>query len=328
MKQEVFEARYTSDWETLDEWIQYLSDASTAARESVDRKYIGAHFPGLYRKICHHLSLARARRYSIALQDRLNRLALDGHQHLYRGNTATLRAMLHFLAAGFPAALRRKWRYFALASVLFYAPLVAMILTIQFKPALVYSVIDPSQVRMMEEMYDPANSVLGRERESDTDFAMFGHYIFNNIGIGFRTFAGGLLFSIGSIFFLLYNGLFIGAVAGHLGKAGFGETFWPFVAGHSSFELTAIVIFGAAGLMIGFGALAPGRRGRWQSIRFQAREAVPLIYGGTIMLVVAAFIEAFWSSTTWPPPQTKYIIGGLLWALVILYFSVFGRRES
>ena len=74
---------------------------------------------------------------------------------------------------------------------------------------------------------------------------MFGYYIKNNIGISFRTFAGGMLFGLGSVFFLVYNGLAIGATAGHLTQAGFASTFYPFVAGHGSFELTAGMGVGA-----------------------------------------------------------------------------------
>jgi uncharacterized membrane protein SpoIIM required for sporulation len=49
-----------------------------------------------------------------------------------------------------------------------------------------------------------------------------------------------LLLGLGSAFFLIFNGLMIGAVAGHLTRIGFGQTFWSFVIGHGAFELTAI----------------------------------------------------------------------------------------
>ena len=87
---------------------------------------------------------------------------------------------------------------------------------------------------------------------------MFGHYIRNNIGVSFQCFAGGLFAGIGSLFFLAYNGAFGGALAGYLTARGLSSTFYSFVATHSSFELTAIVISGAAGLRIGQALLSPG----------------------------------------------------------------------
>ena len=130
---------------------------------------------------------------------------------------------------------------------------------------------------------------------------MFGHYIRNNIGISFQCFAGGLFGGIGSLFFLAYNGAFGGAVAGYLTARGLSSTFYSFVATHSSFELTAIVISGAAGLRLGQAFLSPGRSTRTQSLVIAARDSIVLVYGVMAMLLIAAAVEAFWSSATWPP---------------------------
>jgi len=328
MKQDSFEGRYSESWAQFEGWIAILS-AGRRARPGRDTEdAIGREFPARYRQVCHHLSLARARRYSIGLQHRLNKLALDGHQHLYRARTPVFGAMLYFVAFSFPRAFRREWRFVLVSALLFCVPIAGMSIAVSMEPDLIYSLINPGQVEDMEAMYDPANEVLGRERESEEDVVMFGHYIMNNIGIGFRTFAGGLLFGIGSMFFLCFNGLYFGAIATHLTREGFSETFWPFVSGHSAFELTAIVIFGAAGLMIGFAGLAPGRKTRWRAIRDQALDAMPLVYGGTGMLVAAAFVEAFWSSTTWSPIGLKITIGVVLWILTGAYFGLMGRNES
>ena len=328
MKQEAFEAQHSTTWDTFETWISILSGSSTKEnRERHTRDDVGRDFPALYRQVCHHLSLARTRRYSIALQQRLNQLALDGHQHLYRSRTPLLGAIGRFLASEFPRTFRARWRYMLISALVFYVPAFGMAIAMQVQPDLIYSLMEPSQISQMEEMYDPANRVLGRERQSDTDVNMFGFYIYNNISIGFQTFAGGLLFGIGSLFYLLFNGLIIGAVATHLTMVGFTETFWPFVIGHSSFELTAIIIFGGVGLMLGYGAIAPGQKRRWHAIRDQAISGMPLVYGGALMLVAAAFVEAFWSSTTWPPLAVKYTVGGLLWLSVILYLGWMGRRE-
>ncbi|MEL7184816.1 MAG: stage II sporulation protein M [Pseudomonadota bacterium] len=328
MKQEAFEARYKDDWQQFEEWIAIMTAGRRAVANSGEQDNIAKGFPAAYRQVCHHLALARARRYSVGLQQRLNRLALDGHQYLYRARTPIFSSMLRFVAFGFPQAFRKQWRFMLASALLFCVPIAGMSVAVALDPDLIYSLISPGQVASMEEMYDPANDVLGRERESDTDALMFGFYIANNIGIGFRTYAGGLVFGIGSMFFLSFNGLYFGAVATHLTMAGFSSTFWPFVSGHSAFELTAIVIFGGAGLMLGMAAVAPGRKSRWHAIRDRAMESMPLVYGGTAMLVAAAFVEAFWSSTTWPPINLKIVVGISLWLITIIYFSLMGRRES
>jgi uncharacterized membrane protein SpoIIM required for sporulation len=84
------------------------------------------------------------------------------------------------------------------------------------------------------------------------------------------------------------------------------------------------VICGAAGLRLGHGVLAPGQRSRIQALKDQAQEALPLVMGAALMLLVAAFIEAFWSSMSLQP-TTKYIVAALLWSVVIAYLLLPGR---
>ena len=81
---------------------------------------------------------------------------------------------------------------------------------------------------------------------------MAGFYVYNNVGIAFRCFATGVLFGAGSLFFLIYNGLVTGTVAGYVMSAGHGGNIWTFMCGHAPFELTAIVIAGGAGLEMGY----------------------------------------------------------------------------
>ncbi|HEX4937885.1 MAG TPA: stage II sporulation protein M, partial [Candidatus Kapabacteria bacterium] len=160
------------------------------------------------------------------------------------------------------------------------------------------------------------------------DFVMFGFYIKNNIGIGFQTFASGILLGIGALFHLIFNGVAIGTVAGYLTELGHTETFWPFVVGHGAFELTGIAISGAAGLKLGYGLLCPGRLTRRQSLINAAREAMPLVYGVFFLLLIAAFVEAFWSSSTNLPDTAKYVAGASFWLLVISYLCLGVRRGS
>jgi uncharacterized membrane protein SpoIIM required for sporulation len=216
-----------------------------------------------------------------------------------------------------------------LATALFFGSLIIMILAIQLQPELVYSVIDGQQLVMMEEMYDPNNrSRFGREREADSDVLMFGFYIRNNTGIGFQTFAGGLAFGLGTVFFLLYNGLVIGAIAGHLTQIGYIETFWGFVAGHSAFELTAIVLSGAAGLKLAEALFIPGRKSRRLALLDNSRIAIQIVYAAALLFLMAAFVEAFWSSQAVIPPLVKYLVGISFWILVILYFLRVGREQQ
>ncbi|MDH0746415.1 stage II sporulation protein M [Pseudomonas sp. GD03842] len=320
MKQRQFERRHQAGWARFAERLALL-ERSRHLSEA------GKGFAEDYRQICQHLALAHERGYSSHLVDALQQLAMRGHQQLYRHRSQMGAQLLMFVLAGFPRLVRAEWRLVAFSSLLFFGSLLIMGLLVHGYPDLIYSVVSPAQVGEMESMYDPAARRIGLapERESSTDGLMFGYYIMHNIGIAFQTFASGLLFGLGSLFFLLFNGLTIGAVAGHLTNAGFGETFWPFVIGHGAFELTAIVLAGAAGLKLGWALVAPGPLRRSEALKRAARTSVRLIGGVILFLTIAAFLEAYWSSMTWPQPTTKYGVGAMLWALVAAYLMFAGR---
>ncbi|MCV4272046.1 stage II sporulation protein M [Pseudomonas capsici] len=320
MKQSQFEARHQLHWQLFGERL----DALERGKRDPET---GETFASDYRRICHQLALARERGYSSHLIDPLQQLAMRGHQQLYRHRSSFAAQFLGFLLAGFPRLVREQWRFVLVASLLFFGSLIGMGVLVYFFPDLIYSIVSPAQVSDMESMYDPAARRIGQalERESSSDWMMFGYYIMNNIGIAFQTYASGLLFGLGSLFFLLFNGLMIGAVAGHLTQIGFGQTFWSFVVGHGAFELTAIALAGAAGLKLGWALLAPGRLTRAEALRQAARVSVQLIGGVILFLLIAAFIEAYWSSMTWPAPLIKYLVGAALWALVIAYLALAGR---
>ena len=46
------------------------------------------------------------------------------------------------------------------------------------------------------------------------------------------------------------------------------------------------------------------------------------------MLLIAAGLEAFWSSARWVAPWVKYLVGGVCWALVIAYLVGQGRPRN
>ncbi|WP_162095962.1 stage II sporulation protein M [Pseudomonas chlororaphis] len=323
MKQSLFESRHQALWQRLREQLEQL-ERGQATPETCIR------FPEDYRRLCQHLALAQERGYSSFLVDPLQQLALRGHQQLYRQRSPLGARVLGFILAGFPQLVREEWRFVLAASLVFFGSLLGIGLLVYLVPELIYSVVSPQQVAEMQRLYDPDASRLGRlaNRAAGEDWMMFGYYIMNNIGIAFQTFASGLLFGLGSLFFLFFNGLTIGAVAGHLTQIGYGATFWSFVVGHSAFELSAIALAGAAGLKMGWALIAPGRLPRGEALLLAARTSVRLICGVILFLLIAAFIEAYWSSLTWPALWIKYLVGSACWLLVLAYLIFAGRRHA
>jgi uncharacterized membrane protein SpoIIM required for sporulation len=315
-----FEARHQARWQELQDLLDRV--------EREGARQHGARLALLYRRACEQLALAQTRAYPLHLTQRIERLVERAHRQIYRPPGWNAGRIGHFFLAGFPRAVRAHRYYVLAATLLFGLPLLLMGWACWRDPGFILHVADAAQVRQFDRMYGDDDGALGPMRSAGGDWEMFGMYIMNNIGIGFQCFASGLFAGLGSVFYLVFNGVFIGAVGGYLAGGGKGENFFSFVVTHSAFELTAIVLAGAAGLRLGHALLSPGRRTRLEALKHHASEAIVVVYGVVGMLVVAAVIEAFWSSARWVAPLVKYGVGAACWALVLGWLGWQGRAAS
>ena len=314
-----FEAAYAPLWTELEQVIGVAESK---------RQFDGARLATLYRRVCEHLALAQARAYPIHLTQRLEALTQNAHRLVYRRHDYGMARFSRLALVDFPEAVRAHRAFLWTAALMFLLPLVAAGWAAYRDPGFILHLLDASDVQQFDAMYGDGAEALGRKREADDDWEMFGYYVMHNIGIGFRCFAAGIFAGVGSAAVLVFNGIQIGAVGGYLVAVGHAENFFSFVVTHSAFELTAIVLAGAAGLRLGHAWLAPGRHTRLEALRLAARHAVVIVYGVVGLLLVAAAIEAFWSSARWVPPAVKYGVGGACWLMVLAYLGWQGRPRA
>jgi uncharacterized membrane protein SpoIIM required for sporulation len=304
-----FETAQAPKWSELEKLI---------GRE--ERQLDPERFLDLYRVCCEHLVLAQARGFPANVIERLSIVTARAHQIVYRRSEFGLARVLRVLTVTFPERVRANRNYVLTAVALLMLPAIAIGLATYFRPDLILSVVDSRTAAEFEQMYGPAAKSIGHLRDSGDDWSMFGFYIMNNVGIAFQCYVTGVLFGLGSLFFLFWNGVYMGAIAGYVTSRGFGTTFFSFIVTHSAFELTAIALCGAAGLRVGRGVLFPGRLARLTSMQIAASDTSPIVFGSAVMLVIAAAFEAFWSSATWVQPGAKYACAAACWMLVLLFF--------
>jgi uncharacterized membrane protein SpoIIM required for sporulation len=304
-----FETLYESRWAELE-----------ASLRRTPRELDPERFLELYRMCCEHLSLATARGFPAYVIERLANITAAAHQIVYRQSGFGLARLSQALLVRFPAMVRAHRNYVWAAAILFMGPAIVVGIATYVRPELILSVVDGQTAAQFERMYSPSAESIGRLRDAGTNWIMFGFYIKNNIGIAFQCYATGVIFGLGSVFFLGFNGFYSGAVTGYVASLGYGATFFPFVATHSAFELTAIVLSGAAGLRIGKALLFPGRLPRLLSLQIAARETSLIVFGAAVMLLLAAAVEAFWSSAPWVSPAAKFTGAAACWTLVLLFF--------
>lgn len=319
MSREIFEERHEADWRRLEAQLRELESGMRSGSEN---------FPALYRRVCYHLALARHRLYGHDLERRLNSLVQRSHELIYGPIHPRASQVVELLTGEFPRALRREARIFLFACLVFFGSFAVLMVMVQADPDLAYTVIDPMTAAEYREMYQPAAPQSEEDRGFSSDVMAFGHYVYNNISIAFRTFAGGVFAGIGAILLNLYNGVALGTIFGFLISEGLGPQLWPFVAGHSAPELTSLVLAGVAGLKVGLALIAPGRRSRGQAMAEATREASPILAGAAALMLLAAFIEAFWSASVYIPVPVKLVVGVLNWVLLALFLAFGGRRRE
>src|SRR5262249_4910670 len=135
-------------------------------------------------------------------------------------------------------------------------------------------------------------------RRNDT--MMAGFYIQHNTSIGLQCFAWGLLFGLGSLYELASNGMILGTAFGHMAVRPNARNFFVFVTAHGPFELTAIVLSGAAGLRLGWGLIDTQGETRLASLRREATRALPTVGAAAVLFVLAAFLEGYVSASKLP----------------------------
>jgi uncharacterized membrane protein SpoIIM required for sporulation len=321
MKKATFEEKNQPRWTELETLLQRLEKRQAGTEAS--------RVPGLFRQACHDLSLAQHRMYGRRLCERLNSLVVRGYQQLHRSRGLSWESMVRFAAVTFPQAIRSEWKLFILATTLFWLPFGAMIAASYFAPHWVFSLLTPTEMTMLDAMHGGKAEPLAHFSKEYGDFgahfAMFGFYVQHNIGIGLKMFGMGILFTIGSIYELVWEGLKLGAMFGYIHYTGHADKIWRFAIGHSSFELTGLIICGTAGMRLGLGVLFPGRLPRSQSIAAAGRRALPILLGGAGMVFLAAIVEGFWSSQSWQSDEVRYTFGLGMWLFWLLYFLFAGR---
>lgn len=315
--QDQFIADRRTSWNELDALLMQDKELHRLAPSSISRA------ASLYRVLCADLMTARGAGYSNDLVGYLDGLAARAHNSLYGARPWRLPAAWRLVAHEFPRTLRKRWRFFLIANLLFYLPVLAGLLGAMEATEFAAKVLPPEQLAMMADMY--ADGFDGRAEGEDATMA--GFYVFNNVGIAFRCFATGVLFGLGSLFFLIYNGLVIGTTTGHVIVSGGGANILTFMCGHGVFELTAIVISGGAGLQMGYALVETHGLTRIGSLRAQAGDLARLILGAAVMLVLAAGIEGFWSPSA-VAPVVKWSAAGVFAVLVTLWLLLGGRKPA
>ncbi len=242
----------------------------------------------LYRSVAADLAIARRRFTGDPIVPRLERLVTSARALVYEGGPRRT-TLSSFFARDYWVRVAERPRLLAAAAVL------------MFLPALiggVWAAHDPVRAQgTVPGLY----GAVSEKRQATRDFgraastgpAMSSQIFTNNIRVTFLAFAGGLLLGLGSAAVLLYNGAFLGVIAGLASVSGNAKFLAQFTIAHGVLELSCITVGGAAGLRLGLALIAPGYRPRSEVLIEEGRKTVEIVLGTMPWLIIAGLVEGF-----------------------------------
>ncbi len=285
-------------------------------------------FGKLYRRAASDLSLARAYGLDADAIDFLNRLVGRAYGQLYRAESRGLPSVGKFLREEFPRAVRRNFRFVAVAFALFLLGAALAVGATLADPNNASIFMDTDQLEGLAQRHTTRGGKAPNFIPSAWRPLASGGIMTNNIMVSFIAFAGGIVAGLGTVFILFYNGLHLGVVAAAIHQHGWpvARNFWSFVAPHGVIELPAIFLAAGAGLRLGYALINPGDYARGDALRLAARDAIQLVLGVMVILGVAGLIEGFLSPAPEIPERLKFAFAAVLFTAFVGWLTLGGRE--
>ncbi len=180
------------------------------------------------------------------------------------------------------------------------------------------NILGHSYVEMTRENIKAGDPMAVYKQEGE--FGMFLGITFNNVRVALLAFTLGILFSIGALYILLFNGVMFGAFISLFLGQGLLPEFFLTVMMHGTLELSSIVVAGAAGITLGSGMVFPGTFSRLKAFQASARRGLFMFLGTVPLFVIAGFVEAYFTRHTDAPNALRLAFILLCAAFVIFYF--------
>jgi uncharacterized membrane protein SpoIIM required for sporulation len=254
----------------------------------------------------------------------INSIAAGIYLSIYRNKKESNNRFISFFSIELPLILY-SYRRTLLFSFLFF--LVFMLLGIFANwqnPAFVRSILGDQYVNATEERIARGDPFGVYKQEHP--LLMFIMIALNNIKVSFFCFAAGLVFSVGTLYLLFNNGIMLGAFEQMFFAHGVGFKSILVVFIHGTLEISAIVIAGAAGLILGNSLIFPKTFTRLQSFTRAAKDGVKIIIGLVPIFIVAAFFEGFITRYTEMPVALSILILTSSLAFILWYYVFYPKK--
>jgi uncharacterized membrane protein SpoIIM required for sporulation len=256
----------------------------------------------------------------------LNGLASSKYLSIYSNKKEETSRLRRFFVLELPLVVRKHHQ------MLFYSLLVFVVFALiaVFSSAkdqeFVRGVLGSEYVEMTEENIAKGDPFGVYKQEGQ--LYMFLAIALNNIRVAFNMFVAGFFAGIGTVYMLFKNGVMLGSFQYFFFAKGLGWESILVIWIHGALEISAIVIAGAAGLVVGRSLLFPGTYTHLQSLRMGVKDGLKIMIGLVPVFLCAAFFEGYITRHTGMPVWLSLFILIGSFAFIGWYFIYYPIRLS
>lgn len=255
----------------------------------------------------------------------LNQMALRVHQMIYKNKKEDRGRFIRFWLNEVPLLYYLHRREMAYSFFIFTLAMAVGIVSTAHDETFTRLILGDSYVNMTLQNIaanDPM-AVYKSMRQGD----MFLGITFNNIRVSFVAFAMGVLASAGTGYILLTNGIMLGTFQYFFYQKGLLIPSMLSIWIHGTLEISAIILAGASGLVMGNSLLFPGTWPRMVSFKRGAKEGMKMVIGLVPVFIMAGFLESYVTRLT--AMHWSFKLGVILLSalFIIFYFIVYPYRK-
>lgn len=267
------------------------------------------------------LSFARTQFPESRTAKYLNSLTSKIHLSIYKNKREEKNRFIHFWKTELPLVIWDTRKQLLYSFVIFTVAILIGIVSTLYDDTYVRLIMGDGYVNMTIENIKSGNPT--GIYDSDSELNSFFRITFNNVFVSFRMFVAGILTSLLCGLILFYNGVMVGSFFTFFFREGQLALGGPVIMLHGTIELSALVIAGAAGFVLGNSLLFPGTYTRLESLKMGAIRGLKIIVGLVPFFIVAGFIESFITRYTFMHWSIKCAIIGVSAIVMIYYFIIY-----
>lgn len=276
----------------------------------------------LYIELTDDLSYSRTHYANRSVRVYLNTLAQKAFNKVQKRRAGTLNQLWGFIKTGLPLESYAARYSFLWSFIIFMLAVFVGVVSQHIDPDFLGVVVGDGYLEKTKEFIAEGDPM--KVYKSGNGLLMSSSIALNNIRVSFLLFILGLTFGIGTSLLLILNGVMLGSFQHFFVQQGLGEVSFLAIWIHGALEISAIVIAGGAGLLLGKGIAFPRTLTRAQSAQIAAKKGVKIMVGLLPVFLVAAFLEGYVTrlENVLPNSVQWFIILGSF-AFIILYFVVY-----